>query len=108
MNPILVASDGTSGSDGAVRFATSLAEATSRPLHVLAVHDPVALQVFSEHPSIPQGYALQQSQETDDLRNAVAKQLSRFDPDGRWSVVMEIGRPAVAIAAHAHKVDAKM
>ena len=77
--PILVASDGTSGSDGALRFATAVAQVTSRPLEVLAVQEPVALQVFSELPSIPQGYSLQQSLDADDLRTAVAKRLAVFD-----------------------------
>jgi nucleotide-binding universal stress UspA family protein len=106
--PILIASDGSPGSEGALGLGIALARAKQRRLEILTVMEPLPLYGLGELPAIPQGYSLLQSLAAEDLRSAVTRQIAKIDPEGSWPVVAEIGPAAAAIVQHARKIGAEL
>lgn len=73
--PLLVASDGSSGSEGALRTGLALAREQGRDVEVGAV-----LQPFPQYPAgglapLPEGYALYETNQAETLEQAVSEQL---------------------------------
>lgn len=106
--PILVASDGSPGSEGALRLGIALARSKQLRLEVITVFEPFPLYGLGELPAIPEGYPLLQSLAAEDLKNAVVRQIAKLDPKGSWPVIADVGPAAVAIVKHARRIGAEL
>jgi len=100
--PILVASDGSRGSEGALRIGLALAREDGRAVEVVA-----ALQPFPRYPvgglaPVPEGYAVYETAQAESLRLAVSEQLRSLGGEAAvWPVTVEAGNPAAVIARRA-------
>jgi nucleotide-binding universal stress UspA family protein len=106
--PILVATDGSPGSAGALRFAFALGEARHQPVEVLTVAEPLPIYGFDPLGSVPAGYPLLQHGLEEDLLNAVKEQVRKLEGKEDWPVKVTVGSPAFSIAEEARLSDAEL
>ena len=103
--PVIVATDGTERSDGAIRAAREIGAATHRHVLVLAVHSP--LPTMGPEMQL----AVSPSAEEDacnQLRTQIDAQLERVGGTREWPIKVTTGYPAATIAKLARNVDASL
>ena len=105
--PILIASDGTSGSTGAICLGTALAKSKGCPLEILVVQEPLPLFGFGEMAAVPDGYPLLQTTQAEDLRAAVTRQVTELCGED-LPVAVEIGTPALCTVERAREIGASL
>ena len=102
--PILVASDGSRGSEGALRTGLALAREQGRDVEVVAVLQPFPRYPVGGLAPFPEGYALYETIQAESLKLAVSEQLRGLGDDAAgWPMSVEVGSPAATIARHAHE-----
>lgn len=102
--PILVASDGSRGSEGALRTGLALAREQGRDVEVVAVLQPFPRYPVGGLAPFPEGYALYETIQAESLKLAVSEQLRGLGDDAAgWPMSVEVGNPAATIARHAHE-----
>ncbi|HEX6927576.1 MAG TPA: universal stress protein [Longimicrobiaceae bacterium] len=108
--PILIATHGGAGADGAVRLGLMLARENGKPVEVVAVARPVPRYPVPGVGDYPEGYALYDMIEREAVRRSVLDQLAKvgYEADDRWSVSVEAGNAAAAIASRAAAVGAEL
>lgn len=108
--PILIATDGSAGADGAVRVGLMLARENGKPVEVVAVARPVPRYPVPGVGDYPEGYALYDMIEREAVRRRVLDQLAEvgYEANDRWSLSVEVGNAAAAIASRAAAVDAEL
>lgn len=103
---ILVATDGTAGSDGALRLARSLAVRGCPRVHALTVFEPLALHGIGSPDLVAAVSRRTERSAMDALLDAVRAQLRGLGIDASdWNVRVELGRPAPHIARFAAEHD---
>lgn len=105
--PLLVATDGTAGSLGALHVARALADREGRPVVVLSVLESLALPpVGASYPLVASAPEVDAAH-TERLRDVVAAQLLELGgtPDG-WRIEVELGTPAITIVRRAVELEA--
>jgi nucleotide-binding universal stress UspA family protein len=105
---ILAASDGTPGSEGALRVALELARAKGNELQVITVAEPPPVVPFAEIGRMAEVLTMPVEAREEDLRAAVRRQLEEIDPATTAEVVVRVGRAARVIAAYAIEVGADL
>jgi nucleotide-binding universal stress UspA family protein len=107
--PLLVATDGTPGSAGALRMARALARRDGLSVAVLAVLPPTTLTPGAvTYPLLPGESQLQEMQ-LGLLRSAVEELLHAVcGAECGWQVEIEIGSPQVTIVRRAAELGASM
>jgi nucleotide-binding universal stress UspA family protein len=107
--PILVATDGTAGSDGALRLAAALAAREQRSVVVLTVLEPVVMpSIGASYPLVLPDAGLLEDQ-AERLHAVVAEQIRGLAADGQLDVIeIEIGPPAATIVRRALEIDAQI
>ena len=105
--PIVIATDGSTGSDAALQTAARLASRHDAKVVVVSVVEPIV--PAQGDLEIPYPYhGVEEAQRTDRMR-IMREQLERVGVrDADWSLRVESGAPASAIANLAQDVDATM
>lgn len=105
--PIVVASDGSTGSDAALQTADRLAALLKSKVVVLSVVEPVVPMQGDFEIAFPY-HDVEQAQRTERM-NMMLAQLERVGArDAGWTMRMEYGEPAYSIATVAQDLDATM
>lgn len=105
--PILIASDGGPGSEGAVRTGLALARERGLPVEVLTVLQPIPRYGVNGLAPFPDGYALYETLQSGALKDAVSRQLQTIGEEAAaWPVTVEVGSPAATIVRHAQRLGA--
>lgn len=105
--PIVVATDGSTGSDAALQAAGRMAALLKSKVVVLSVVEPVAA-VAGDFEIASPFHNLQQALRTERMTQVLA-QLERLDVrDADWTLKVEYGDPAYSIATAAQALDATM
>jgi nucleotide-binding universal stress UspA family protein len=107
--PILVATDRTDWSLGAVRIGCALAERMDCPLHLLSVIKPPAAYLAASLDQVL-GPLRADPKRAESLKAAVLEQVRATSPASAARAVVQIAvdSPALAIARYAHRRDAGM
>jgi nucleotide-binding universal stress UspA family protein len=107
LGPIVVATDGSTACDAALKAAGRLAARNNSKVVVLSAVEPVVVVPMDFGIALP--YAdIEEAQRTARLTKVLA-QLERVGArDAGWTVRIEYGHPADAIATAAHDLDATM
>jgi universal stress protein E len=103
--PLMVATDGTVRSDGAVRVARKIAEVTRQKVLVLTVHTP--LPVMGPETHIAASPKVESERRTAQLLQ-VLEQMQRVGVTEPWPVKVTTGYPAATIAKLAKTIEASM
>jgi nucleotide-binding universal stress UspA family protein len=102
--PLLLATDGTTRSDAAVRAARAISASTGQPVLVLAVHAPLPVMGPEVH------FASRASMDAESragLFDQVREQLER-EGVSHWPIKVTTGFPAGTIAKLASSIDASL
>jgi nucleotide-binding universal stress UspA family protein len=105
--PILVATEGTESSLGAVRIGAALAQQSERPLHLIAVARPPLVTVAGSLDQVLQPSSIGRAR-ADRLRTAVVSQLQAAEHQPTMPPVVEIAVDStpVGIVRYAVRIDA--
>jgi len=103
--PLLVATDGSDGSDEALRAAQAIARRTGQRVELLAVHEPLPLLAPEVH--LAESPA-QEAESRSALRVRVLEQLMRLNVETRWPIEVVSGQPAATIARTAQRMGASL
>lgn len=98
--PIIIAADGSSGSLGALRIGLALAEQSAREVRVLTVFESFAA-LGGRIGLLPRGYAPDESQQAEELRAAVARQVAELGAGAGVPVSVSVGSAARTIIRRA-------
>jgi len=102
---VVVATDGSENSRAAFKAAQLIVQRTGSAVHVLSVLEPLPTMLTASEGMVllpPDFYeAREESQKT-----IVQGQTAEFDPDGKWSMNLRVGRPAESIVSFAHANEA--
>ena len=104
---ILLATDGTEGSEGAFRLTRALAARDGATVSVLTVIEPVPLYGVGTMEMAPVPDPGLERARTEGLRKRVAEQVERMG-DAEWDVRGETGAPARVIPARARDLNADL
>jgi nucleotide-binding universal stress UspA family protein len=104
---ILVATDGSSSSDGAMRAAGALAAAENASVHVLSVVDLELIYGFESRFGLVDAPVPVELCETTRRQRAVSRQLERIG-EPRWPVSVEVGERGATIARYARELRASL
>ena len=103
--PLLIATDGSEGSDEALRAAQAIARRTGQRVELIAVHEPLPLLApevqLAESPA-------QEAESRSALRVRVLEQLMRLNVETRWPIEVVSGQPAATIALAAQRMGASL
>jgi nucleotide-binding universal stress UspA family protein len=99
---ILVTTDGSSRSDGALRMARAFAQTRQSAVRVVSVIDPARVHGM-EHSLIAGATSLAEPYQMTKRRATVARQLERIGTAG-WSISVLVGDPGPTIARFAEEV----
>ncbi len=105
--PILLATDGRTDADAAVRIAARLSESTRRPVSVVAALEPPPL-VTGEY-----GFVVPVAEVWKDRRDSLLARVQNqivavAGPSRDWAIEMRTGNPPSAIAQAAEQLDAAL
>jgi nucleotide-binding universal stress UspA family protein len=107
--PILIASDGSGGAEGALRIGLALARAGERAVEVVAALQPFPRYPVGGIPPVPEGYAVYEAVQAESLRLTVSEQLRSLGAEAAaWPVAIEVGNPAARIAHRATESRAEI
>lgn len=107
LGPILVATDGTTSADAAVRAGGQLALRTGNAVHVLAVLEPAPI-VAADYGILLPPIETEQARQ-DALEGRVRAQVRELvGPDNAWTIEIRHGDPASVIAHAGTELDARL
>lgn len=98
---IVVATDGSDSALAAFEAAHLIADRSGAAVHVLSVLEPLPTMLTASEGMVllpPDFYEARE----DAQRGLVRGQTAEFDPDGKWSTTLRVGRPAETIVSFAH------
>ena len=105
--PVVVATDGTTAADAAVRATAQFVARTGAPVLVLAVLEPAPIVATEYGIMLPPTET--EAARQDALMQRVRAQVREIVGAGAtWPVELKVGDPATLIARTAHDVDARM
>lgn len=102
---IVVATDGSEASLAAFRAAYLVAERTAAAVHVLSVLEPLPTMLTASEGMVllpPDFYEAREERQ----KGIVRGQTAEFDPDGKWTTNLRVGRAAETIVSFAHECEA--
>lgn len=102
---IVVATDGSEASLAAFRAAHLVAERTAAAVHVLSVLEPLPVMLTASEGMVllpPDFYEAREERQ----KGIVRGQTAEFDPDGKWTTNLRVGRAAETIVSFAHECEA--
>lgn len=102
---IVVATDGSESSLAAFRAAHLVAERTAADVHVLSVLEPLPVMLTASEGIVllpPDFYETREETQ----RGIIREQTAEFDPDGKWTMSLRVGRAAETIVSFAHECEA--
>jgi nucleotide-binding universal stress UspA family protein len=107
MRPILLASDGSRGSLGALRLAAEISRESGKALHVVTVMEPFARYRVDTLGTLPEAWRAHEQLQAQELRLAVERQVMEVvGPEWDVTVDVEVGRAAPCIVATARRLSA--
>jgi nucleotide-binding universal stress UspA family protein len=106
--PVLIATDGSPGSTGALKLGIAIARSRSVPAEVLSVLEPRVPVVYGELAAVPEAYSMLEGVQSEELRTAVSAQVAEIDPSADVKISIEVGSPARTIAEFAGRRKASL
>lgn len=102
---IVVATDGSDSALAAFQAAHLIAERSSAAVHVLSVLEPLPTMLTAAEGMVLLPPDFYQARD-DAQRRIVRGQTAEYDPEGKWSTSLRVGRPAESIVSFAHAYEA--
>jgi nucleotide-binding universal stress UspA family protein len=106
--PIIIATDGSPGSNGAILVGFELARARGVEAEVVTVMPPPPPVMYAELAAVPEAYTMLQTTGVEDLRTSVQAQIDELQPGARPTIMAEVGAPAFTISEHARLREASL
>jgi nucleotide-binding universal stress UspA family protein len=104
--PILVATDTTAQSEGAIASATLIAARDGSPVRVVTVIEPAAYGAPGFEVQLLNSVLSEEVMEA--ARAGAAQQVMQLAPDARWQIDVEVGDAAECIARKAEELGARL
>lgn len=104
--PILIASDGSPGSEGALRVGLAVAQLHGVPAEVISVLRPQNPVVYGEPVAVSEAYSTLQAARAEELRKSLTERIEEIAPSVGGKVAIEVGSPARVVADHARRRNA--